>query len=171
MPERITALPRQEEKISLREKIGYACSPATLEMISNFNSLYLMVFFTNICGISPAAAGTLMLLCTLWNAVNDPLIGFWADNRRFKNGEKLRPFFKWCALPVGLFLCLLFWMPSLNPTQAFIYALVVYYIYDTFATALQMPAMSMLMTSTPPSASRSTPGTRWALPWGPSCAV
>lgn len=139
------------ETIRLREKLGYAASPATLEMISNFGSLYLLVFYTNVCGISPAAAGTLMLLCVLWNAVNDPIIGFWADNRRFKNGEKLRPYFKWCALPVGLFLALLFWMPELGPVQAFFYALVFYYLYDTFATALQMPSisLSMLMTNDP----------------------
>ena len=142
---------QQGAKVSLREKLGYACSPLTMEMLSNFASLYMMVFFTNVCGISPAAAGTLMLLCTLWNAINDPLIGFIADNRRFNNGEKMRPYLKFFSLPVALFLVLLFWMPDLDPVMSFIYALVVFFFYDSFITIIQMPTLSlpMLMSDDP----------------------
>ena len=133
------------EKISLLEKIGYACSPCTLEMLGNFTTMYLMVFYTNVCGISPAAAGTLLLLCVLWNAINDPLIGYAADNFRFKNGEKMRPYIKLFTIPTGLFLVLLFWMPELNPTAAFFYAFIVFFFYDSFGTAVQMPSMALPM--------------------------
>ena len=150
-------------KVSLREKIGFACSPATLEMISNFNSLYLMVFFTNVCGISPAAAGTLMLLCTLWNAINDPLIGFFADNRLFKNGEKMRPYYKLCTVPMGIFLILIYWMPQLDPKLGFVYAFVMYFFCDTFATAVQMPALSMPMLMTDDADQRISINTWYAL--------
>jgi sugar (glycoside-pentoside-hexuronide) transporter len=131
------------EKLRLREKIGYACQNGSMEMYAQFLSLYLLVFYTNVVGIPPALAGTLMLVCTLWNAINDPLVGWLIDNHRFKGGEKLRPLLKWATIPTAIFLIILFWMPELGATQAFIYALVVYCVMDSFATFLGIPYMTL----------------------------
>jgi Na+/melibiose symporter-like transporter len=90
-----------------------------------------------------------MLVCTIWNAINDPLIGLLVDNHRFKNGEKIRPLLKWATIPTAIFVVLLFWMPALEPGQAFVYALVVYCVMDSFATFLGIPyiALPSVMTS------------------------
>jgi GPH family glycoside/pentoside/hexuronide:cation symporter len=137
------------EKLRLREKIGYACQDGSMELYLQFLSLYLLVFYTNVAGIPPALAGTLMLICTLWNAINDPLIGLLVDNHRFKNGEKIRPLLKWATIPTALFIIILFWMPQLEAGQAFVYALVVYCVMDSFATFLGIPYVSLpsVMTS------------------------
>ncbi|MDR1642863.1 MAG: MFS transporter [Clostridiales bacterium] len=135
-------------KLKKREKAGFALSMASIEMLGNFTGMYMLAFYTNVAGISPAAAGTLMLLCTLWNAINDPLIGIFVDKRRCKNGDKLRPYLK-MGIPFSICFIILFWMPALNPVMAFIYALVFYYIGDLFATFVQMPAFGLpaLMTN------------------------
>ncbi|MDR2107995.1 MAG: glycoside-pentoside-hexuronide (GPH):cation symporter [Coriobacteriales bacterium] len=139
------------DKLRLREKIGYACQDGSLELYLQFMSLYLLVFYTNVVGIPPALAGTLMLICTIWNAINDPLVGLLVDNHRFKNGEKIRPLLKWATIPTALFVIILFWMPELEATQAFVYALVVYCVMDSFATFLGVPYVSLpsVLTSNP----------------------
>ena len=139
------------DKLRLREKIGYACQDGSVELYLQFFSIYLMVFYTNVAGIPPEKAGTLILVCTIWNAVNDPLVGWLMDNFRFKNGEKIRPILKWATLPTALFVILLFWMPELNPTLSFIYALVVFCVTDSFFTFLGIPYISLpsVLTSNP----------------------
>lgn len=36
-------------------------------------------------------AGTILSLGIVWDAINDPLVGYFAVNHRFKNGERVRP--------------------------------------------------------------------------------
>ena len=138
-------------KLRLREKIGYACQDGSMELYLQFFSLYLLVFYTDVAGIPPALAGTLMLICTIWNAVNDPIVGLLVDNHRFKNGEKVRPLLKWATIPTVLFVIILFWMPEMGPGQAFVYALIVYCVMDSFATFLGIPYVSLpsVMTANP----------------------
>jgi len=139
------------EKLRLREKIGYACQDGSMELYLQFFSLYLLVFYTNVIGIPPALAGTLVLICTIWNAINDPIVGLLVDNYRFKSGEKIRPILKWATIPTALFVIILFWMPELGVTQSFIYALVVFCVMDSFATFLGIPYVSLpsVMTANP----------------------
>jgi sugar (glycoside-pentoside-hexuronide) transporter len=129
--------------LRLREKIGYTCQDGSIELLSQFFSLYLMVFYTNVAGIPPLKAGTLIMICTIWNGVNDPIVGLIVDNHRFKNGEKIRPLLKWFTVPAALFVILLFWMPELDPAMAFVYGLVMYCVMDSFLTFLGIPYVSL----------------------------
>jgi GPH family glycoside/pentoside/hexuronide:cation symporter len=129
--------------LRMREKIAYLCQDGSMELYLQFMSLYLMVFYTDVCGIPPALAGMLVLVCTVWNAVNDPLVGWLVDNLHFKSGEKIRPILKYMTLPSALFVILLFWMPSLEPIVAFAYALVMYCIMDSFMTFLGIPYVAL----------------------------
>ena|GEM_PF-316715 len=133
----------QSDKLTLREKIGYACQDGAMELYTQFFNLYLMVFYTNVAGIPPALAGTLVMVCTIWNAVNDPIVGLLVDNFRSKNGEKLRPILKWATIPTVLFVIILFWMPEMQPGAAFVYALVMYCVMESFATFLGIPYISL----------------------------
>jgi Na+/melibiose symporter-like transporter len=143
-----TRMEAATEKLKNREKAGFALCMASIEMLGNFTGMYMLAFYTNVAGIKPAVAGTLMLLCTLWNAINDPLIGIFVDKRRCKNGDKLRPYLR-LSIPYCICFIILFWMPALSPVLAFVYAVVFYYIGDLFATFVQMPAFGLpaLMTS------------------------
>ncbi|MDR1089250.1 MAG: MFS transporter [Coriobacteriales bacterium] len=134
---------RQPDRLRLREKIGYLCQDGSMELYLQFMGLYLLVFYTDVCGIPPSLAGTLVLVCTIWNAVNDPLVGWLVDNLRFKGGEKIRPILKYMTLPSALFVILLFWMPALEPAQAFAYGLVMYCVMDSFMTFLGIPYVSL----------------------------
>jgi sugar (glycoside-pentoside-hexuronide) transporter len=129
--------------LRLREKIGYLCQDGSMELYLQFMSLYLLIFYTDVCGIPPSLAGTLVLICTIWNAINDPLVGWLVDNLRFKSGEKIRPLLKYMTLPSALLVVLLFWMPALDAGAAFAYALVAFCVMDSFMTFLGIPYVSL----------------------------
>lgn len=68
-------------------------------------SIFLLYFYTDIFGISPAAAGMLFLLTRIWDAINDPVVGHWVDRTRTRWG-RFRPFMALAAvlIPVSLYL-------------------------------------------------------------------
>ena len=47
----------------------------------SYTHLFLMIFYTDVCGISMAAVSLLMLVSRFWDAINDPVIGSLSDRK------------------------------------------------------------------------------------------
>ena len=133
--------------MTLKEKIGYGMSYLGVEMVNQFNT-YLTYFLTNVFGLSMGTASIITGLNTAWNAVNDPVLGYWADNRAFKCGEKLRPFWKYCCLPMALFCILMYVGPDIPTAGKVAYILIAFFLYDSFSTLITIPnyGMPVMMT-------------------------
>ena len=74
------------------EKIGFGTFSTASNVVYQFKSLYYLLFLTNVIGINVVHAGMIIAIGTVWDAINDPMVGYWAVNHTFKNGEKCRPF-------------------------------------------------------------------------------
>ena len=79
------------DKIPLSEKIIYGAADLFGGGQATMLSLLLLIFFTDIIGISAAYAGTVILVSKLWDAVSDPMCGIISDNLRTKMGRR-KPF-------------------------------------------------------------------------------
>ena len=90
------------------EKFGFLTFSTASNVVYQFKSIYYLFFLTNILKIDVLVAGAILTIGTIWDAVNDPLIGFWSVNHKFKNGERCRPFALWFALPWAVSVVLLF---------------------------------------------------------------
>jgi len=137
-------LKSSKEKIGLLEKLGFGAFAMSLDACNNFVSTFLLFFLTDVLGIAPGMAGSVSLIGTVWDGVNDPLIGFFATNRRFKNNEVARPYALWFALPTAAMFILLFTVVDIPDHFIFPYFVVLYLIYDTFRTFNMIPSGSML---------------------------
>lgn len=137
----------KKHRLTLKEKIGYGLSYLGVEMVNQFNT-YLTYFMTNVFGLPMGTASMITGLNTAWNAVNDPILGYWADNRTFKSGEKLRPFWKYCCLPMALFCILMYVGPDIPTAGKIAYILVAFLLYDSFSTLITIPnyGMPVMMT-------------------------
>ena len=96
---------------------------------------FLLYFYTDILGISPAAAGVLMLLAKFWDGINDPIVGLIIDRSKSGKEGKCRPFLLRWAVPAGVFLWLLFNAPNISPTWKLVYAYITYFGQDLCYTA------------------------------------
>jgi MFS family permease len=61
----------------------------------------LMYFYTDVYGIEAAAAGTLMVVVRVFDAITDPIMGAVADRTRSRWG-RYRPWLLWMAVPYGI---------------------------------------------------------------------
>ena len=125
------------------EKLGFCTFSTASNVVYQFKSIYYLFFLTNVLKIDILVAGTILTLGTIWDAVNDPLIGFWAVNHKFKNGERVRPLAIWFALPWAITVVLLFTNFGLPNKAAVAVALIVYLLFELFNTFVGIPYNSM----------------------------
>lgn len=127
--------------VRFSEKISFALGIGSQNIMYGFVTTYVMIYFTDIFGISAAFAGTIILISGLWDAVNDPLMGVLADKTRTKWG-KFRPYML-ASIPAAIMFVLLFTVPDISPAGKAVWALVTYLLYQMFYTIVDIPIWSI----------------------------
>lgn len=125
------------------EKLGFCTFSTASNVVYQFKSIYYLFFLTNVVKMNVLVAGTILTIGTIWDAVNDPLIGFWAVNHKFKNGERVRPLAIWFAVPWAITVVLLFTNFGLESRAAVAAALGIYLLFELFNTFVGIPYNSM----------------------------
>lgn len=136
------------EKLSTREKLGYGLGDTASHFVWDMVGFWLLVFYTDVLGITPAAAGTIMLVARVWDMVTDPVMGVIADRTNTRHG-KFRPWIRWMALPYALLAVAAFLTPDFSDAGKAIYAGVTYMLLMSVFTAINLPYSSLagVMTS------------------------
>ena len=86
--------------VSLKEKIGYGIGDMGFNFYWANISAFLLIFYTDVFGISAAAAGTMMLVTKIVDAFTDPVMGAIADRTQTRFG-KFRPYLLYAGLPMA----------------------------------------------------------------------
>lgn len=129
--------------IGFAEKLGFCTFSTASNVVFNFKDLFYLFFLTNVMGIKIAHAGIITAIGIVWDAVNDPLVGFWAVNHRFKNGEMCRPLALWCAVPWAITTVLMFTCFDVAYGLKLGIAVAVYFLFELFNTFAAIPYNSM----------------------------
>lgn len=129
--------------LKVREKLGFGAFSTSSNVVYQFKSMYYLFFLTNVLMIDIRWAGIILTIGTIWDAINDPLIGFWAVNHKFKNGERCRPMALWFSVPWAITLVLLFTDFGTSDKWTIIVAIAIYIVFETFNTFAGIPYNSM----------------------------
>ena len=130
-------------KIGLLEKLGFMSFATSSTTLISFKNTYYKYFLTSILLINPIAASNIILLGTIWDIVNDPLIGVWANNIQFRSKEKIRPWLLYTAIPFAVGVVLLFTDFHVSERWDIILALVVFFFYEIANTFRGIPYNGM----------------------------
>ena len=74
-------------KVPLISKIAYGFGDVGCNFSWMFVSNFLMIFYTDVFGISMAAVSALMLFSRFWDAINDPIVGGLTDKTHTRWGR------------------------------------------------------------------------------------
>ena len=143
------------EKLPLREKVAYGLGDFASSIFWTLFSMFLLFFYTDVFGITAAAAGTMFLVVRLWDTVNDPLMGMIGDRTSTRWG-KFRPYLLFVAFPFAIIGVLTFTTPDLSSTGRLIYAYITYTLMMMVYTAINVPYSSMLGVMTKDSGERTS---------------
>lgn len=109
---------------------------------------YFSIFMTDTVGIPAGAASIIMFVATLWDAVNDPIMGTVADRTNTKFG-RYRPYFLFFPVLFVLVSYLLFLNPKgITNGQKIAYIAVFYILFGMLTTVLTMPVMAVVPAQT-----------------------
>ena len=120
------------------KRIGYGIGDLGCNLVFSTMSSYLLIFYTDVFGMAAAAAGTMMLVTKLIDAITDTVMGMIVDKTHTKWGQG-RPYFVVGAVPFAVFTVLTFIVPDLSEGGKLVWAYVTYCLLCTAYTVVNIP--------------------------------
>lgn len=139
--------------LSFLEKVGYGVGDMASNFYMGFFNIFLLYYYVDVWGITPASAATMFLVTKVIDAISDPTMGIIADRTETRWG-KYRPYILWMAVPYALLGYLLFLGPDLSQSGKLIFAYVSYSLIMLAYTAINVPYSALLAVISPVSEER-----------------
>ena len=115
----------QAEKLNNSQRVGYGIADFGINLYFISAMTYLLYFYTDVFGLSAAAAAGVMGVARLIDAVTDPMMGAIAERTRSRRG-RLRPYLLFGALPLAVVAVLTFTVPDLSSSGKLWWAYLTY---------------------------------------------
>ncbi|HON90670.1 MAG TPA: MFS transporter [Sedimentisphaerales bacterium] len=146
------------QKLSVVEKVGYGLGDTASNLFFQITIYFLAYYFTDVYGLKATDLALMFLITRIWDAINDPIMGWLADKANTRWG-KYRPFLLWCSVPFGLAFILMFTVPAVSYGGKVAYAYVTYTLMMMVYTAINVPYAALMGVITPDSTERTTVST------------
>jgi GPH family glycoside/pentoside/hexuronide:cation symporter len=108
-------------------------------VVNSAVQFFLMIFYTDGALIAPALASSALLVGKIWDAINDPLVG-WLSDRTTSRFGKRRVYMIFGALPLAISIALLWRVPQgFGDVGVFVWIAATFMLYDTMWTLTNVP--------------------------------
>ncbi len=132
----------EEQRFGKRQKWSFGMGSFAQWFINSAFNIYVFTYYFTVVGLHINWYMLAAVLWTLWNAFNDPLIGYLSDRTHTKWGRR-KPYIMMGLIPM-LILEIIIWLPPTgNDFQTFLYLLIMLICYDTFYTMIALPYDSL----------------------------
>jgi glucuronide carrier protein len=147
-------------KIRRGQYLGYAAGEVANNLTFSTVSAFLLIYYTDVAGISAATAGTLFLVVRIWGGATDLFAGNRVDATSTRWG-RFRPYLLFGSVPLLALLVALFSIPSaLSDDAKIVWALVSYALFQLAYSFVNIPygSLGAAMTQDPAERARFSAG-------------
>jgi GPH family glycoside/pentoside/hexuronide:cation symporter len=123
--------------------VSYGLGDAGTGMAASLIGFYLFVFYTSAAGLPPWMAGLVLMLARIWDAINDPVVGWLSDRTRHPNGPRL-PWMLWSAIPLGVAMAAMWWLPPGSQWVKFTYFVAISVVANSLYTCVNLPYTALM---------------------------
>ncbi|MBW4696617.1 MAG: MFS transporter [Aphanocapsa lilacina HA4352-LM1] len=132
-------MPPKSERLNLAQKLAYGAGDFGPAVTANLLVFFWLPFLTDAAGLAAGAAGSILAISKVWDAVNDPIVGVLTDRTRSRWGRR-RPWILLGAIPFGFTFFAQWLVPFAgNAGAAFWYYLAMALLFNSLYTAVNLP--------------------------------
>ena len=138
---------KKSDGIKIHSRLGhllYSLGAVPSALPYNMIGSWLLTFYTIYSGLSLIEFGLLFMFYGIWNAINDPLIGYYMDKLKPKGGRRV-PWIIYGTIPMTIGFMALWWVPYSDTGLVFLHGFLMLFLFDTGFTIV-ITAWSALYT-------------------------
>ncbi|WP_425862486.1 glucuronide transporter [Arthrobacter sp. TWP1-1] len=123
--------------------LGYGAGDAANNLAFTTATMFLLVYYTDVAGISAAAAGTLLLVVRIFDAFADIFAGRMVDRTYHKKLGKFRPYIMFGSVPLLLLSVATFSIPQIGESGMLLWAYISYALLGLAYSFVNIPYGSL----------------------------